>query len=121
MGQVKGRGCADGRPQRQWTKKEDATSPTVSTESVMITSVIDAAEDREVAVVHIPGAFIQTNMDDEVVHVRINGKMTELLVEINPEKYKEFVVYERGEAVIYCELLKALYGTLRAARMSTLR
>ena len=43
-GRIKGRGCADGRKQRVWTNKEDATSPTVSTEAVLLTSVIDAKE-----------------------------------------------------------------------------
>ena len=47
-GRIKGRGCADGRKQRVWTNKEDATSPTVSTEAVLLTSVIDAKERREV-------------------------------------------------------------------------
>ena len=35
-GCIKGRGCADGRKQRVWTNKEDATSPTVSTEAVLL-------------------------------------------------------------------------------------
>ena len=56
-------------------------------------------------------------MDDEVFHVRILGKMEELLVEINHKHYAPFLVYERNEPVIYVELLKALYGTLRAAHM----
>ena len=43
-GRIKGRGCADGRKQLIWTMKEDATSPTVSTEAVLLTSVIEAKE-----------------------------------------------------------------------------
>ena len=31
--------------------------------------------------------------------------------------YKDYVVVEKGEQVMYMELLKALYGTLRAARL----
>ena len=39
--------------------KEDASSPTVSTEAVMLTCVIDANENRDVAIVDIPNAFVQ--------------------------------------------------------------
>ena len=43
-GKVKGRGCADGRKQRGFIPKEDAASPTVSTEAVFITAVVGAGE-----------------------------------------------------------------------------
>jgi len=68
-GTVKGRGCADGRPQRKYISKEEATSPTVSTEAVFLTAVIDAMQGRDVAVVDVPGAFMQANMDEQV-HVK---------------------------------------------------
>ena len=35
-GKVKGRGCTDGRKQREWTNKVDLTSPTVATEAVFL-------------------------------------------------------------------------------------
>ena len=59
---------------------------------------------------------MQADMD-ELVYVRIVGKMAELLVDIDPDMYRPFVTYERGEMVLYVELLKALYGTVRAARL----
>jgi hypothetical protein len=43
-GIIKGRGCADGRKQRAYTAKEDASLPTVAIESVMLSCVIDAME-----------------------------------------------------------------------------
>jgi len=43
-GAIKARGCADGRPQRQYTEKSDASSPTVSLEAMMISCCIDAKE-----------------------------------------------------------------------------
>jgi hypothetical protein len=54
---------------------------------------------------------------DELVHVRFTGKMVDLLIEIDPFMYEPYVVEENGERVMYVELLKALYGTLRAARL----
>jgi len=110
-GTVKGRGCADGRPQRKYISKEEATSPTVSTEAVFLTAVIDAMQGQDVAVVDVPGAFMQANMDEQV-HVKLTGKMAELLIEIDEEMYQPCLTYKKGKPVLYVELLKALYGTL---------
>ena len=41
-GEIKGRGCADGRPQRLYKSKEETSSPTVFIESIFITALIDA-------------------------------------------------------------------------------
>lgn len=113
-GKIKGRGCADGRKQRLYTAKEDASSPTVAIESLMLTCVIDAKEKRDVATADIPGAFMQADMD-EVVYMRLEGKMVEILLEIAPEVYGPYVTEVNGKKVLYVLLVKALYGTLRAA------
>jgi hypothetical protein len=67
--------------------------------------------------VDIPGAFMQVDLDDETIHVRLTGKMVELLLEIDRELYEPYLVRERSEPVLYVQLLKALYGTIRAARL----
>ena len=113
-GRIKGRGCADGRKQRIWTTKEDSTSPTVSTEAVLLTSVIDAKERREVITVDIPGAFMQGDQD-ETVHMKLEGKLAELLAQCDPTKYQPYLTTENGKTILYVELVKALYGTIRAA------
>ena len=81
-----------------------------------MTAVIDAMENRTVAVVDIPGAFMQADMDPGV-YMRIDGAMAELLMEIDYDMYQPHMVKEKGKPVIYVELLKALYGTLRVARL----
>jgi hypothetical protein len=117
-GQVKGRGCADGRKQRAYTPKEEATSPTIATESVFLCAVRDALEGRSVGIVDVPGAFMQVDLDGDVpIHVRFTGVMVDRLLEIDYEMYAPFVVYEGSEKVLYVELMKALYGTLKAARL----
>ena len=113
-GKIKGRGCADGRKQRAYTKKEDASTPTVAIKLVLLSCIIDAEEGRDVATVDIPGAFLQADMD-ELVHMKLQGKMAELLVKLDPKLYRKYVQIEKGKQVLYVELKKALYGTLRAA------
>jgi hypothetical protein len=54
---------------------------------------------------------------DELVHVRLNGKMAEIFLEIDQEMYSIYVTHQHGEMVLYVELLKALYETHRAARL----
>ena len=89
-------------------------SKTVMLESSLLTGTVDAKEKRDVAVVDIPGAFLQTLMD-KVVHIVLRGKLVDALVRTNEEKYRKYVRYEHGRKVIYLKLKKALYGTVRAS------
>ena len=86
----------------------------VSTETVFLTTVIDVMEDQNVAVLDGPGAFMEAVID-ELVHVRFTGAMVNMLLHINHEMYEDYIMIERGEWVMYMELLKVLYGTLQAA------
>ncbi len=113
-GTVKGRGCADGRKQRKTTTKEEASSPTVAIESVMLSCTIDAKEERDVGTVDLPGAFMQADMED-TIHMKLEGKMAELLDLIAPTQYRKYIRMEKGRMVLYVQFMKALYGTLKAA------
>jgi hypothetical protein len=77
---------------------------------------VDALEGRDVAVIDVPRAFMQADMD-ELVHMRFTGKMVDLLLEIDPDMYGPCAMKEGKESVMYVELLKSLYGTIRAARL----
>jgi hypothetical protein len=113
-GMIKGRGCADGRSQRDYMTKQETSSPTVATEALMLTCVIDAVERRDVATCDIPGAFMQSDMKGKVV-MKLEGVMAEAILKIDPKQYTKYVVKENGKDVIYVILAKALYGTLQAA------
>lgn len=91
------------------------SSPTVRTESVFISLSIDASERRYVIVCDIPGAFFMQARIDEVVHVKFEGEIAELLTKVNPLLYEKYRVYHNHKPVIYVKLNKALYGTLQAA------
>jgi hypothetical protein len=64
-GRIKERTVAGGNKERGFITKEEASSPTVSTESVIFTSVIDALEARDVAIIDIPNVFIQTRLTNK--------------------------------------------------------
>ena len=86
-GEIKGRTVAGGNKQRRYISQEDASSPTVLTKSVILTSMIDAIEERDIAIVDIPNAFIQTEVTDENkrVIVCICGMLVDILVKIAPD------------------------------------
>ena len=99
-GKVKGRGCADRRPQRLYTNKIKTTSPTTALTAIMLTCMIDAFEKRDVATGDIPGAFLQTKMpkEEKDVQVILDGRMAELWAKIAPETNQECVSQKRGQA-----------------------
>jgi hypothetical protein len=116
-GQIKARGCADGRKQQEYTSKESAASPTVSNEAVFLTAAIEAREKRDTATVDIPGAFMQANREKEIIHLQLTGLMVDILLQLKYKAYARFVVIERGQRVLYVRLTKALYGTIRMAQL----
>ena len=101
--------------------REDSARPTVSLESIFLTSIIDAKEGRDVMTADIPNAFIQAHMppieDGKArVVIKITGVLVDLLVNIASKIYGPHVVYENGHKVLYyVQVVRALYGLLVAA------
>ena len=110
---IKARSCYNGKVQRGLYTKEETASPTVSTDGFFITSIIDAIEERDVAITDVKGAYLNANMIGEVL-MKIIGKEIDLFLEIDPS-LAEFVVYENGQRVLYVQLDKALYGCVQSA------
>jgi hypothetical protein len=117
-GKTKGRTVAGGNKQRGYIPKEDASSPTVATESVLLTCIIDAEEERDVAVIDIPNAFIQTRVEDEkdMAFIKIRGVLVDILVELAPDVYQPYVTKDRkGVEQLLVQCQNALYGTMVAS------
>ena len=115
-GEIKGRTCVDDRSQCEYISKEASTSPTVYVESLFLVIIIAVMEGRSVGVVDIPGDFLTTTTDENIVEI-VDGLLVDMLVKSNP-KYKEFVYVSKSKKkIVYLRLKKAMYGTLRAARL----
>ena len=54
----------NGKPTREWLSREDSSSPTAALQSIILTGVIDAHEERDVMTCNIPNAFIQAQMPE---------------------------------------------------------
>ena len=94
--------------------KEETSSPTVSTEGLPLSFTIGEQEERDVTTTDIPGAFMQTNVND-TVYIRLSGPLATLLKKVDKKKYEKFVIEEGGKPVVYVRLKKALYGTFNAS------
>jgi Reverse transcriptase (RNA-dependent DNA polymerase) len=117
-GKIKGRTVAGGNKQRDYISKEDASSPTVATEAVLLTCIIDAEEGRDVAVVDIPNAFIQTKIENEsdMAIIKLRGILVDMLLDIAPNTYQPFVTTSKAaekQLIVQCK--NAIYGTMVAS------
>jgi hypothetical protein len=109
-----------GNKQCDYITKEDVISPTVTAKAVMLTCVIDAQDNRDIAVVDIPNAFVQTVVDEEVsdhcVIVYIRGPLVDILVSIAPDVYGPYVSMNKSaQKVLIVECLNTVYGMMVAA------
>jgi len=95
-------------------KKEETSSSTVAVESLLLSATMDAYERRDMAFVDIPGAFMQADMVGNV-HVKLEGRLAELLTKLDPKLYNEYLYNNNGKPTMYVKLKKALYGILQAA------
>ena len=99
---IKGRCVYNRKCTCDWLIREDRRSPTASLESVMIMAVIDAHEERDVMTADIPNAFVQTGVpeleegEDHII-MKITGVLVDYLIEIAPEVYGPYMVYQNGK------------------------
>ena len=114
-GKIKGRTCADGRPQRNLYEKSETSSPTASADAIMLTLIVDALERRDVATADVAGAYLNANMDNYVL-MKLEGEGTKLMCDVNPS-YVKYVTHQRGQPVLYLRLAKALYGCVKSAML----
>ena len=86
----------------------------MATESLLLTCLIDAVDNQDVATVDVPGAFMQSDMEGPNTHMKLEGKMLEILTKIDKNLYK--ICGERKKKIcVYVKLKKSLYRTVQAA------
>ena len=62
---IKAQKCADGHKQLEYRSKEDTAFPTVCLDSIFKTSTTKAHENKDVAVIDLPGASMYASMEDK--------------------------------------------------------
>jgi hypothetical protein len=66
------------------------------------------------AVVDVPGAFLNAHMDAEVI-MKLRGRLAERMVKTAPYIHRKYIITlnANNTPVLYVKLQKALYGCLR--------
>lgn len=81
-------------------------------ETVLLTSVIEALEDRDVTVTDILDSYFTMGIDEEV-HMVLERKLAQMIVLIAPKVYHTYVITSKnGKLIIYVKYKKSLYGCL---------
>jgi hypothetical protein len=70
--------------------KHDSAPPTVATESVFLTPVIEAHKGRDIACSNIPGTFLHANSDKDISMI-FKGHLAELMVQVVPTLYQKYI------------------------------
>ena len=88
-GKIKGQAVTSGNKKRDFISKEEASSPTVATEAVLLSCVIDAQEHQDVATIDITNACIQTRVNkiEDMANIIVRGTLVDVLVDIEPDIY----------------------------------
>ena len=81
----------------------------------MITFAIESHEERDVAFIDIPGAFLHAHTE-ELIYMLLRGPLAELMVMVDLVLYKDFITYDsKCQALMYVKTNKALCGMLKSA------
>ena len=93
-----------------WMGKKDIASPTAPNESIILIAEIDAKEGRYVMGIDAPNTFFQT----EII-MKYTGALVDMLLKMDPDMFKGYVVYENGRKSVYLVILRAIRGMLVAS------
>ena len=119
-GNLKGRLCINDAKQRKYIKdEENISSPTALLEGIFGTLIIDAYDERDVAIADVSGAYLHAEWPKhKKVILKLRDEFGDIMCNVNP-KYKEHVITKvrngKSVKVLYLIVLRALYGALESA------
>ena len=84
---IKGQNLSGGNKQCTYIPKEGASSTSVSKESIILTSISNSKENRDMVVIDLLNAFIQTRIKDKKYMEIINLRevLVDILCKISPK------------------------------------
>ena len=92
---------------------DDVSSPTVSTTEAFIVASIAASEGRAVATLDIGGAYLNADITEQEVLMKLDPIVAAILVKLRPD-YESFM---QPDGTIVVKLDKALYGCVESAKL----
>ena len=70
--------------------KDEVTPPTVATNLIFLSCLINASKRRDIATVNIPGAFMYSDWEGKDLHMKVEGKMVDILTKNYPNLYSKY-------------------------------
>ena len=111
----KARFCACGNHQdRELYNEEELSSPTMTLESIFILLAFAAQWNTHIVTADITGAYLESSLDvNDVVYMFLSKDAVDELKKIDPKIARHILIDGR----VLVRLLKALYGTIQAAKL----
>ena len=97
-GRLKGGTVADGQTQEGLYDKSETASPTIATDPLMVSIIVDAFERRDVATADIAGAYLKAYMEDFTI-MKFMGPSVDILCSMKPG-YAKYVPIKNGGKVL---------------------
>ena len=93
---MKGRGCADGKPQHNYIFRLESSVPTVKIHALFLGCLVDAIERRNFVVAGIPGAFLSADWPEDApdCYIQFEEVIIDMICQINPE-YEEYIKFTK--------------------------
>jgi hypothetical protein len=79
---------AGGQPQQKLYTEEETSSPTISTDALMLSLLIDATKRRDVATADVTGAYLHANMEDFTL-LKMEGESIDIMCNVSKDYKKE--------------------------------
>ena len=86
---------------KRGTKWKMQPPPTVSTNWVILPGVVGAHENRDVAVIYIPGVFLHALTDKEVI-MQLKGRLAKLMIMIKSQAVQEVYHGRQQGGSLFC-------------------
>ena len=114
-GIIKGRAVTNRKQQksREYFGESRSTSSTIQLESLILSLLIGSFDNRDVAITDIADAYLFANMEENEI-IDIKNDAVDIMCKVD-KSYQKFLIYEKGNKVIYMKLNKALYSCVRSA------
>ncbi len=109
-GHVCSQACVDGSKERlePGYNEEDGASPMVPTDSIVISTTIDAHEGHNIATIDIPGAFLNAYNNKNTIML-LKGCLAKLMVQVDPHLYCKYIIHDKkNQPLLYIKLTKAV-------------
>jgi hypothetical protein len=75
-----------------------------------VTAAIAANKKRKVRCFDIPSAFVNTDVDEDVLMV-LKGELADMMIQIVPQVYRKYVtINKKGTPILYVKLKRRSMG-----------